>query len=100
MRTVQSFALGLLMLTQAVGSVWGATPPLFSTEVQANKHCPTDVIVWLNTATGIYYFKGMRWHGNTTNGGYICRTEADEAGYRSPVFCRYCPNTKATGSPN
>ena len=100
MRAARSLMVGLLMLTPSTGSPRAASPPLFDTEVQAHEHCPADVIVWLNKATGIYYVKGMRWYGNTTNGAYICRAEADKAGLRSPVFCRYCPNTKAAGSSN
>lgn len=55
---------------------------LFSTEAAAQKHCPKDEVVWLNTASGIYHEKGMRWYGNTKHGAYVCRKEADAAGDR------------------
>jgi hypothetical protein len=55
---------------------------LFSTDQQAQQHCPTDVIVWLNLPTHIYHWKGMRWYGNTNNGAYVCKKEADENGNR------------------
>lgn len=55
---------------------------LFSTEAAAQKHCPKDEVVWLNTASGVYHEKGMRWYGNTKHGAYVCRKEADGAGDR------------------
>jgi hypothetical protein len=55
---------------------------LFSTEAAAQKHCPKDEVVWLNTPSGIYHEKGMRWYGNTKHGAYVCRKEADAAGDR------------------
>jgi hypothetical protein len=55
---------------------------LSSTESGAQKHCPKDQVVWLNTASGIYRERGMRWYGNTKHGAYVCRKEADAAGDR------------------
>jgi hypothetical protein len=46
---------------------------LFTNETEAQKHCPADTVVWLNTPTGIYHFKGMRWYGNTNHGAYVCQ---------------------------
>ncbi len=55
---------------------------LFAAETEAQKHCPADVVVWVNTPTGIYHLKGMRWYGNTNHGAYVCQKEGDQAGYR------------------
>ena len=55
---------------------------LFATERAAQAHCPRDVVVWLNTNSGIYHERGMRWYGNTKSGAYVCRREADAAGDR------------------
>jgi hypothetical protein len=33
---------------------------LFSTEAGAQTHCPKDVVVWLNTNSGIYHEKDAR----------------------------------------
>jgi hypothetical protein len=49
----------------------------FSTEATAQAHCPRDTVVWLNTKTGIYHLKGERWYGNTKQGAYVCKAEAD-----------------------
>jgi len=59
-----------------------ASIQLFDAEQAAQRHCPTDQVVWLNTCSGIYHEKGMRWYGNTKYGAYVCRKEADAAGYR------------------
>lgn len=95
----------LAVLTLAILSVFAApssfaratsshqvTPPqvlvaygqvaMFDTESTAQRHCPSDQVVWLNTRTGIYHEKGMRWYGRTREGAYVCRKEADAAGYR------------------
>jgi hypothetical protein len=55
---------------------------LFANEGAAQRHCPRDQVVWLNTNSGIYHEKGMRWYGNTRAGAYVCRKEADAAGDR------------------
>lgn len=55
---------------------------LFPTEQEAQKHCPTDTVVWLNLPTGVYHFKGQRWFGATKSGAYVCKAEADKAGDR------------------
>ena len=54
----------------------------FATEQQAQRHCPNDIVVWLNLPTGIYHMKGERWYGRTKDGAYICEKEADQAGDR------------------
>ena len=48
---------------------------LFETERVARKHCPHDEVVWLNTNSGIWHEKGMRWYGRTKHGAYVCEGE-------------------------
>ena len=55
----------------------------FTTDQQAQQHCPNDAVVWLNLPSGIYHFKGQRWYGNTNEGVYVCQKEADQAGDRA-----------------
>lgn len=57
-------------------------PPLFSTEQQAQQHCPKDLVVWLNLPSGVYHFRGQRWYGQTKSGAYVCKLEADRVGDR------------------
>jgi hypothetical protein len=55
----------------------------YQTEREAQQHCPNDTVVWLNTRTGVYHFKGQRWYGATKEGCYECRKEADREGDRA-----------------
>jgi len=55
----------------------------FSTEQQAQQHCPNDTVVWVNLPTGVYHFKGERWYGATKRGAFVCQKEADQAGDRA-----------------
>ncbi|HEY4441388.1 MAG TPA: hypothetical protein VGN14_13090 [Candidatus Elarobacter sp.] len=68
--------------TPAQAPVSSGSLQLFSSEATARAHCPKDEVVWLNTNSGIYHEKGMRWYGNTKAGAYVCRREADAAGDR------------------
>jgi hypothetical protein len=68
--------------TPASAPVSTGSLQLFATERAAQAHCPRDAVVWLNTNSGIYHEKGMRWYGNTKSGAYVCRREADAAGDR------------------
>lgn len=73
----------LLFVPPAIAQ--GTRLVLFPTEEQAQQHCPGDVIVWLNTPTGIYHYKGERWYGATRHGAFVCKQEADQAGDRGSL---------------
>jgi hypothetical protein len=60
---------------------WNGTPPASSTEADAQKRCPADEVVWLNEVTGRYHEKANRFYAKTPIGGYVCRKEADAAGF-------------------
>ncbi len=77
-----AFAHGAKHRTTASAPVTTGSLQLFASESAARAHCPRDVVVWLNTNSGIYHDKGMRWYGNTKSGAYVCRREADAAGDR------------------
>ncbi len=54
----------------------------FDMEAAAQKHCPKDVVVWSNVkGGGIFHVKGSKLYGRTTDGGYLCRKEAEAAGW-------------------
>jgi hypothetical protein len=44
-----------------------------------------SAIVWLDLASGIYYYKGDRWYGRTKRGAYTCERDAINAGNRASV---------------
>ena len=67
-------------------AIWPASleaQTLENSQQAAQTRCPTDAVVWLNTATGVYHFQGERWYGNTKHGAYVCEKEADAAGDRA-----------------
>ena len=80
---IRLLIIGLMVLTAAIGPSFAQSLQLFPTETTAQKHCPTDIVVWANLPTRIYHFKGMRWYGITKSGAYVCEKEADQAGYRA-----------------
>ena len=55
----------------------------FATAQSAQRHCPHDTVVWLNTRSGIYHYAGERWYGNTKYGAYVCEKEAIAEGDRA-----------------
>lgn len=77
----QATTAGAIAVPSQVLVAYG-TLTMFATEGAAQAHCPSDVVVWLNTKTGIWHEKGMRWYGRTKQGSYVCRKEAAAAGYR------------------
>jgi hypothetical protein len=44
--------------------------------------CPGDHLVWVNTGSGIYHFRGERYFGNTKYGKFMCQKDADKEGDR------------------
>jgi hypothetical protein len=42
-----------------------------------------SAVVWLDSETSIYYYKGDRWYGRTERGAYACEKEAIKAGNRA-----------------
>jgi hypothetical protein len=86
MRMLQTLVIGSSLFLSAVVCAADAPPlTLYSTETAAQSHCPSDTVVWLNTPTGIYHFKGQRWYAHTRHGAFVCRREADAAGDRATL---------------
>ena len=48
-----------------------------------------DVVVWVNTNSGVYHCPGTRWYGNTKVGKYMKQSAAQKAGYR-PAYGHPC----------
>jgi hypothetical protein len=74
--------IALAVVTLAAAPVVAAVA-LFQSETEAKQHCPADIVVWVNTPTGVYHLKGQRWYANTKHGAFVCQKEGDKAGYRA-----------------
>jgi hypothetical protein len=71
------------------GSAGGASAvPLtpFRYEAQAQRHCPADVVVWLDFRKRIYYSKQQRLYASGFTGSFVCREEARSSGYRRSLL--------------
>jgi hypothetical protein len=55
----------------------------YSTERQARSHCPSDTVVWANTHSNIYHFRGTSNYGNTVAGAYMCEQDSLREGMRA-----------------
>ena len=81
-----------MALAAAVVTFLGASPadaiPLtpFRYEAQAQAHCPSDSVVWLNFRKRIYYAKGQKRYGLGLDGSFVCRSEARAGGYRRSLL--------------
>jgi hypothetical protein len=61
---------------------------LFQTEMQAQQHCPSDTVVWLDPHKRIYYIKGQRLYAQGRTGTFVCQEEAMAGKYRRSLFGR------------
>lgn len=67
----------------AVGVALGQGMQTFKDAQTAQRHCPADIVVWLNTSSAQYHVKGDPWYGRTQRGTYACKAEADKDGMRA-----------------
>jgi hypothetical protein len=65
------------------GGVSGANQ--YTTEARARTHCPGDTVVWANTRSHIYHFRGTSYYGNTISGAYMCEQDALAEGIRAAI---------------
>src|SRR3984893_14837761 len=81
---MRSLVPGLVLIAVALScAACGESPTVltaFRTEELAQTHCPKDIVVWLDSQSGLYYLKGHGSYGRSSAGRYACRTEADAAG--------------------
>lgn len=82
-KLVRHTILALVMCLALLGSAYAQEAPQFQSEREAQAHCPKDTVVWVNTNSGVYHFKGQRWYGRTKQGAYECRKDADKEGDRA-----------------
>jgi hypothetical protein len=75
--------LGLPSFALASPQVDTSQVPQFKTEPAAQRHCPGDTVVWLNTYSGIWHYKGAKYWMNTKYGAFACEQEAGKLGMRA-----------------
>lgn len=81
---VPALALVVVLWPRLLLAAATAAPPTnFPTQKEAEQHCPGDLVVWLDPASRIYYFRGQQRYGATKGGAYVCRDEAKGGGMRA-----------------
>ena len=78
-----ALVLGLPFSALASPPVNTSAVPQFKTEQLAQRHCPGDTVVWLNTYSGIWHYRGAKYWMNTKYGAFVCEKEAGEKGMRA-----------------
>jgi len=89
MRISLMCAICLLTALVVVAGTLNATAiPLtvFRYEAQAQRHCPTDTVVWLDFRKEIYYSKHQKHYAQGNTGNFVCRKQARSGGYRRSLF--------------
>lgn len=86
-KTINTF---LLALALGLSSVSSAAPPTatnqvaqFPTSRAAQRHCPMDTVLWLDTFTRHYYYSNSKRYGKTAQGAFVCKKEFKGIGKRS-----------------
>ena len=89
MRNFRLCATGVItasIVACGVASAFANPLTPFRYEAQAQRHCPADVIVWLDLRKEIYYSKRQRRYGRGFTGSFVCREEARSNGYRRSLL--------------
>jgi hypothetical protein len=60
----------------------------FRYEDQAQRHCPTDTVVWLDFKKGKYYVSSQKLYGHGIHGSFVCLQEARRSLYRRSLLGR------------
>jgi hypothetical protein len=76
MNWIAALSLALLMVSGAASAQTPvrSSPPTLS--------CPGDVVVWVNTRSGVYHYPGERYYGTTKYGKFVCEKAARAEGDR------------------
>ena len=60
----------------------------YATEAEAKANCPSDTVVWVNSASMVYHANGSRNYGKTKAGAYMCEQESIAAGFHAAKIAR------------
>ena len=77
-------AIAALLAGMVAARALPLTP--FRYQDQAQRHCPSDTVVWLDFAKRTYYSRAQRKYGQGFKGSYVCRNEARSGGYRRSLI--------------
>lgn len=55
----------------------------FQFDQEAKDYCPADTVVWVNRRSPVYNLSDERWYGRTVGGSFVCKSDAEKAGYRA-----------------
>jgi hypothetical protein len=73
----------LVMMALALSCAACGSPAVlsaFRTQQQAQQHCPSDAVVWVDPQSSTYQLEGHGSYGLSGTGRYACRAEAERAG--------------------
>ena len=59
---------------------------LFRYEEEAQRHCPADIVVWLDFKKHIYYVRGQKLYDSGLHGSFVCMQEARRGRYRRSLL--------------
>jgi hypothetical protein len=76
-------ALAVAAFTFGAASANAAGIKQYKTEAGAQKHCPSDTVVWGSSESGVYHMSGSKNYGKSKGGKYVCMGEADKAGWHA-----------------
>jgi hypothetical protein len=60
----------------------------YATEAEAKANCPSDAVVWVNSASHVYHGSESRNYGKTRSGAYMCERDSVAAGFRAAKIAR------------
>jgi hypothetical protein len=83
---IQAVCLTALNVAGSTTNAFATPLTPFRYEAQAQRHCPADVVVWLDFRKGIYYFKRQNRYAQGSTGSFVCRDEARSSGYRRSLL--------------
>jgi hypothetical protein len=82
-------AFVVLLASLALAVVFNPTNPPRFMDASIQNSGNRNVLVWVNTNSGVYHCPNTRWYGKTKSGKYMTQKEAQAKGYR-PAYGIAC----------